>query len=130
MNALLRPACFLTAVLALLIAVLPSPALAHTPESPEVRAVIKKGLKYLETAKEASLGGQCLIGLVFLKDGADEKHPKVVAAVNACLANTKGEVGADIYSTGIAIIFLCTLNPSKYQPEIVKLRDSLEDRQK
>ncbi|MFN0018056.1 MAG: hypothetical protein ACKVP0_07345 [Pirellulaceae bacterium] len=130
MNALLRPACCLTAVLALLLAVLPRPAVAHTPESPEVRAVIKKGLKYLETAKEGRLGGQCLIALAFLKDGADEKHPKVVAAVNACIANTKGEVGADIYSTGIAIIFLCTLNPSKYQPEIVKLRDSLEDRQK
>lgn len=130
MYTLLRTACFLSAGIALLLAIFPRTAAAHTPESPEVRAVIKKGLKYLETSKEGSLGGQCLIGLVFLKDGADEKHPKVVAALNACLANTKGEVGADIYSTGIAIIFLCTLNPSKYQPEIVKLRDSLEDRQK
>jgi hypothetical protein len=130
MNALLRLSCCLLAGPAALLALVPQTAAAHTPESPEVRAVIKKGLKYLETAKEGRLGGQCLIALAFLKDGSDEKHPKVVAAVNACLAATKGEVGADIYSTGIAIIFLCTLNPSKYQPEIVKLRDSLEDRQK
>ena len=130
MHALLRPGCYLLAGVALTLAVFPREASGVTPESPEVRAVIKKGLKYLETAKEGRLGGQCLIALAFLKDGADEKHPKIVAAVNACQAATKGEVGADIYSTGIAIIFLCALNPSKYQPEIVKLRDSLEDRQK
>ncbi len=130
MNALLRPGSLLIAAVAILLGSLPRPSAAHAPESPEVRAVIKKGLKYLETAKEGRLGGQCLIALAFLKDGSDEKHPKIVAAVNACQAATKGEVGADIYSTGIAIIFLCSLNPSKYQPEIVKLRDSLEDRQK
>src|SRR6185436_8594359 len=130
MNALLRRGYFFVAGLALILGSLPRTAAAHAPESPEVRAVIKKGMKYLENSKEGRLGGKCLIGLVFLKDGADEKHPKVVDAVNTCLAATKGEVGADIYSTGLAIIFLCTLNPSKYQPEIVKLRDSLEDRQK
>lgn len=132
MKALVRPVLVLFGA-ALLSAVLPQTATAYTPESPEVRAVIKKGLKYLETAKEGRLGGRCLIAMAFLKDGADEKHPKVVEAVDACLAATKGEakaINADIYSTGIAIIFLCTLNPSKYQPEIVKLRDSLEERQK
>ena len=130
MNTLLRRGCFLMAGVACVLAVVPRQAAAVTPESPEVRAVIKKGLKYLASAKEGRLGGQCLIALAFLKDGEDEKHPKIVEAVNACQAATKGAVGADIYSTGIAIIFLCALNPSKYQPEIVKLRDSLEDRQK
>lgn len=111
----------------------PRQAAAVTPESPDVRATIKKALKFLETANEPRLGGKCLIGLAFLKDGADETHPKVIEAVESCRAHTKaepGKIGADIYSTGIAIIFLCTLNPSKYQPEIVKLRDSLELRQK
>ena len=114
-------------------ALAPRPALAVTPESKEVRAVIDRGLKYLSTANEGRLGGKCLIGLAFLKDGADESHAKVKEAVDACLAATKGDapaINADIYSTGIAIIFLCTLNPSKYNPEIVKLRDSLELRQK
>ena len=131
MNTLLRSGLVLFTILAL--AALPRTSAAYTPESPEVRAVIKKGLKYLETSKEGRLGGRCLIGMAFLKDGADENHPKVKEAVDACLAATKGEakaINTDIYSTGIAIIFLCTLNPSKYQNEIVKLRDSLEDRQK
>ena len=111
----------------------PSPALAVTPESAEVKAVIDKAFKYLETADDTRLGGKCLIALAFLKNGADEKHPKVEAAVQACLNATKGEPAAiqqDIYSTGISIIFLCTLNPSKYHIEILKLRDSLVLRQK
>jgi len=132
MNVIRRLTCVLvTAVV--VVALAPRPALAVTPESKEVRAVIDKGLKYLATASDARLGGKCLIGLAFLKDGADETHPKIKEAVDACLAATKGDaaaINADIYSTGIAIIFLCTLNPSKYNPEIVKLRDSLELRQK
>ncbi len=111
----------------------PQPASAVTPESKEVRTVIDQGLKYLTTTSDGRLGGKCLIGLAFLKDGADEAHPKVKEAVDACLAATKPQasaINADIYSTGIAAIFLCTLNPSKYNPEIVKLRDSLEYRQK
>ena len=110
------------------------PAAAATPESKEVRAVIERGLQYLSTTTDPRLGGKCLIGLAFLKDGVtDEAHPKIKEAVDACLAATKPQasaINADIYSTGIAAIFLCTLNPSKYNPEIVKLRDSLEYRQK
>jgi len=122
---------FQGAALAAMIWALPAAAWAVTPESPEVRAVLKKAFKYLDTAQENRVGGKCLIGLAYLKDGADEKHPKVVEAVKICEAVTRAEAAnADIYSTGIAIIFLCTLNPSKYSGEIIKLRDSLERRQK
>jgi hypothetical protein len=113
--------------------VLSRPANAVTPESPEVKVVLDKAFKWLETADDGRLGGKCLIGLAFLKNGADEQHPKVDAAVKACKAVASGEPGAinaDLYSTGIAIIFLCELNPSKYGPEILKLRDSLIARQK
>jgi hypothetical protein len=120
-------------LLALAGGALPRPAAAVTPDSPEVREVLKKAFGYLETSTDARLGGKCLIGLAYLKDGADETHPKVDEAVKSCLAHTKVEAAAirsDIYSTGIAIIFLCTLNPSKYAPEILKLKESLELRQK
>ncbi|WP_254513704.1 hypothetical protein [Anatilimnocola floriformis] len=111
----------------------PRAAVAITPEAPEVKAVLDKAFKFLETADDTRLGGKCLIALAFLKNGADETHPKVEAAVQACLQATRGEPAAinnDIYSTGISIIFLCTLNPSKYHIEILKLRDSLVLRQK
>ncbi|HUE74644.1 MAG TPA: hypothetical protein VMP01_27500 [Pirellulaceae bacterium] len=129
-----RAACFLAGLAAAFLAtMLPRHASAVTPESKEVLSVIERGLAYLTTASDGRLGGKCLIGLAFLKDGADESHPKVKEAVTACLAATKpqaSDIKTDIYSTGIAAIFLCALNPSKYNPEIVKLRDSLEYRQK
>jgi hypothetical protein len=118
------------AALAFLVA---SPARAVTPDSPEVRKVLDKSFAYLETATEGRLGGKCLIGLAFLKDGKDESHPKIAEAVTACKNATRGEgnaITADIYSTGIAAIFLCSLDPSKYSAEILKLSQSLESRQK
>lgn len=111
----------------------PSDVRAVNPDSPEVKAILDKAFKYLETADDPRLGGKCLIALAFLKNGVDENHPKIDIAVKACQAATKPEaieIKNDIYSTGIAIIFLCTLNPSKYAPEIIKLRDSLVARQK
>jgi hypothetical protein len=111
----------------------PPAARAVTPDSPEVRKVLDKAFAYMNTAAEGRLGGKCLIGLAFLKDGKDESHAKIAEAVTACQNATKGDaeaINADIYSTGIAIIFLCSLDPSKYGTEIQKLRDSLEARQK
>lgn len=108
-------------------------AAAVTPDSPEVRKVLDKAFAYMNTAAEGRLGGKCLIGLAFLKDGKDESHAKIAEAVTACKNATKvdaEQISADIYSTGIAIIFLCSLDPSKYSAEIQKLRDSLEARQK
>ena len=42
-----------------------SSAWAVTPESPEVKAMVKKGLAFLEGKDrvETRLGGQCLMGL-------------------------------------------------------------------
>jgi hypothetical protein len=116
-----------------IVAVAAQSALAVTPDSPEVRKVLDKSFEYLSTAAEGRLGGKCLIGLAFLKDGKDETHPKIAEAVTACKNATKGDasaIGADIYSTGIAVIFLCSLDPSKYSAEILKLAESLEKRQK
>jgi hypothetical protein len=118
---------------AAIVALISQPAGAVTPDSPEVRKVLDKSFEYLNTAAEGRLGGKCLIGLAFLKDGKDESHAKIAEAVTACQNATKGDAGAintDIYSTGIAIIFLCSLDPSKYSAEILKLSESLERRQK
>jgi hypothetical protein len=108
-------------------------ARAVTPDSPEVRKVIDKAFEFLATADDGRVGGKCLIGLTFLKDGKDETHPKIAAAVQSCQNLAKGDaaaINADIYSTGIAIIFLCSLDPSKYSAEILKLSESLQRRQK
>ncbi len=111
----------------------PREARGVTPDSPEVRKVIDKGFEFLNANTDGRLGGKCLIGLAFLKDGHDESHARIAEAVKACQNATRGEaanINPDIYSTGIAIIFLCSLDPSKYSTEILKLQQSLERRQK
>lgn len=110
-----------------------SKANAFTPDSPEVKKLIDKAVKYLDTADDNRLGGKCLIGMVFLKLGEKDDHPKVKAAVEACkqaCAKAAEAIKEDVYSTGIAIIFLCEADPSKYRPEIEKLMKSLELRQR
>ena len=98
----------------------PTPASGVTPESPEVKAVIEKGLAFLETKQETRLGGHCLMGLSFLKNGRDRSHPVVLQALKACedfaanpATTMSGTGGADNYSIGLAIIFLCEHDPVK-----------------
>ncbi len=109
------------------------PASAFTPESPEVKRLLDKAVKYLETADDNRLGGKCLIGMVFVKMGKKDDHPKIKAAIDACKAicqGTAADIKEDVYSTGIATVFLCDVDASKYRPEIVKLMGSLELRQR
>jgi hypothetical protein len=108
-------------------------AAGFTPDSPEVRKLIDSGKKFLEKTNSDRVGGNCLIGLAFFKDGAGEDHPKVAAALESCqrVSDSQPEhINLDIYSTGIAIIFMCEVNPSKYRVEIERLLKSLELRQK
>ena len=79
-------------------------------------------MKYLETANDGRLGAEALVGLCFIKHGADETHPPNPKAVAACQAAAKNAGGGlDVYSNGLAVVFLCELNPSKYQAEINSL---------
>jgi hypothetical protein len=106
---------------------------ALNPESPEVKKMLEKSLKYLETASHPRLGGKCLIGLVFLKHGHGEEHPQVEVAIKACREAAKPDfdkITQPIYDLGIAIIFLCNLDPSKYRTEIQTFLDTLDHVQK
>jgi hypothetical protein len=108
-------------------------AAAYTPESPQVRRLISKGVNYLAGAQDHRLGGKCLIGLVRYKDGHGEDDARVADAVAACQAatgQTPEEIDEDIYNTAIAIIFLAELDAGKYRQEIEALLDSLYLRQK
>jgi hypothetical protein len=127
-----------TAVIILLGAVgpRPSPAAGLTPDSPEVKAAIGKAVKFLESdaANDERLGARALVGLVLLKDGAKAEHPKIAQAVTAIQGavgkRNAAELKIDIYSSGLSIIFLTTLNASKYRAEIDCLLESLRLRQK
>lgn len=107
-----------------------------TPHSPEVERAVKRAIKFLESdaAVDERLGAKALVGLALLKVGTDPKHPKIQAAAQAIQAKVRsGEaktLGIDIYSTGLSIIFLVTLDSSKYGPEIEILFTYLQSVQK
>lgn len=103
-----------------------------TPESPEVREAVARGLEFLSKSTEGRLGGRALIGLAYLKAGQPDDHPKVQEAAEAIRAEVAKEGGfrSDIYSTGLSIIFLCNLDPAKYRKEIEAILDYLASQQK
>ena len=118
-------------LIAIQLSLIPLHATAVTPESPEVRKLIEEGLRSLDGHKEQRLGGLCLIALAFIKDGASPDNPHVVAAVDACQNTTAAQItNADMYSHGLAIIFLAELDATKYRSKISQFSGALFNRQK
>ncbi len=108
-----------------------APALAYTPESPEVVAMVDKALAYLDRNTDHRLGGKCLIALAFHKNGASPSHHRITEAVEACRTSLESEVAIDwLYSKAIAIIFLAELDPKRYGDLIRRYVELLPAHQK
>lgn len=97
-------------------------AQALTPESGEVKALVKKGLDYLERGAPAGagvmpgvggerLGETVLMGLAFFKSGKPN-HNLVKQAVQTIYAQ-KDLPSVDNYSLGLATILLAELEPTE-----------------
>lgn len=103
-------------------------ASALGPDTPQVRQLIERGLAWLATQSDERLGGQCLIGLAYLKAGQPASHRQVQAALRACQSAAIGdEGGVDNYSVGLGAIFLLELDArgqrsliQRYLAEIVR----------
>lgn len=105
---------------------------AVTPQSPEVQKLVSSALGYLEQHTDERLGGRCLIALAFVKAGRPD-HPRIAEAVNACRERMKSNPPdsiLDVYSNGLAVIFLCELAPKQYSQEIEWYLGRLKARQK
>jgi hypothetical protein len=107
-----------------------------TPESPEVQKLVNASLAFLERPTEEvnaeKLGGKCLRALVFVKAGRPD-HARVREALEACNKSMQAKVSdqeLDVYSNGLAIIFLCEYAPQKYAREIEYFLGRLKARQK
>ncbi|MCG8451259.1 MAG: hypothetical protein MI725_16965 [Pirellulales bacterium] len=106
-------------------------AIAVTPESPEVRKLIEEGKKYLEKNTDHRLGGKCLIALAFLKDGASVDHPRILEALEACRKTSAEQARkGDVYSNGLAIIFLAELENGKHKELLSRFAGTMAHRQK
>ena len=104
-----------------------------TPNSPEVKAIVKKAMAYLDKQTDQQLGGKCLIGLTYLKTDQTD-HPRVKEALAACVAGARqgqGNLPDNFsYSNGLAIIFLCELNPRAHSNLIQHYLGIMKKRQK
>jgi hypothetical protein len=113
---------------------LAEPCLAVKPASPEVRKLIDKGVIFLEKDDESRFGGRCLVAMTLLKTGKSVEHPKVYAAIAECEKMAKESAvdknTEDIYALGVATLFLCELDVSKYGDEINYFLNVLKHRQK
>lgn len=137
----LRPICrVLPAVglgAVLVVAAVP-PAAAYTPESPEVKAAVARAVGFLESdaAGDGRVGARALVGLTLLKADRPKNHPKILEAVETIRkAINKDQDPTKLafneqYSPGLAIIFLCELDPSRYSEEIQKLLAYMEHAQR
>ena len=131
-----RPGARLYSLVVIVLAVGAGDARAVSPQSPEVRKLVADALAFLEKPFTDDyghhLGGKCLVGLVFLK-AEQPNHPRVAEALEACqqaLRSNPTEATVDVYSNGLAVIFLCELSPRRYSREIGQYLDLLRSRQK
>ncbi|HEX5102293.1 MAG TPA: prenyltransferase/squalene oxidase repeat-containing protein [Pirellulaceae bacterium] len=95
---------------------------AYTPDSPEIKHIIERGMEYLQGsfASEYRLGGKCLIGLCFWKTGRPIDHPAIQAAIKKC-RDDEGRKHDQMYDPSIAAIFLCEMEAA--QPELHDLAE-------
>ncbi|MDY0165283.1 MAG: HEAT repeat domain-containing protein [Thermoguttaceae bacterium] len=116
----------------------PVTAAELTPESPQVREAIDRALKFIEDSGESDsrMGGQALVGLALLKHGSHRDHPQIRRAVATITKSLEGrDLGVlksrnEVYSLGLATIFLVELDPSTYRREIELLLEILRRAQK
>jgi hypothetical protein len=113
-------------------------ALTLTPDSPEVKRAIARGISFLEkpSAPDDRIGALALVALVELKNGVDVKHPQIVAAVkkvHGVVQDAGGDpdkVTLSIYDLGLAIILMCEVDPTGSTSDIDFLLKSLIAKQK
>lgn len=87
---------------------------AATPDSPEVKQMVERALKWLATQSDDRLGGRCLIGLSLFKGGRKLTDPQIQAALTACETTIRSDLEpVDNYSLGLAVVFLLETEPQR-----------------
>lgn len=134
-----REFCWVMTFVCTLAALTPRSVLAYEPESPEVERLVQQAVGYIEkNAKDDDrfykmLGGACLAAMAAHKATGNDNHPLVQAAIAKCRAAAKGNEfhsgEGENYSLGLALIFLCELDPIQYRSEAQFLLSQLLKRQ-
>lgn len=113
-----------------------SKAMALSPDSPVVKAAVRKAVEYLEapTTDERRLGGRAVVALALLKSGSPVTHPLIRNAatdIHKHIAERKvTNLNLDVYTTGLSLIFLISLDPKTHREDIRALLTYLQTLQK
>lgn len=119
-------------------------ASGYTPESPEVKAMIAKGAKFLEdapnqygsaTSHEGS-GLEALVAYTLLKAEYPTSHPRVAKAIAATVKgtdelskNSKPHID-NMYTHAVWLMLLVEVDPEKYRAQIETLVRLIVSQQK
>ena len=130
-----RLLCGLTLIYGLTLLAVAQPAWALTPESPEVKAAVQKGIDALvkKYKDDERTGAMALVGLALIKTDAPPTHPVVLAAiakVRSSLGRSDGDFHESeaVYNIGISTIFFANL-PAEHRADLQKLTQLLLSRQ-
>jgi len=119
-------------------------ATAATPDSPEVRAMVERGLQHLNSGWKSTthaerLGGVALVGLAAYKyekrfGGDQAVMPDLTLQALKRVMTTAHDANGlrylDNYSLGIALVLLTEVSPAEHTGEIGLLLEELLQRQK
>ncbi|MFK7734588.1 MAG: hypothetical protein AB8B50_01085 [Pirellulaceae bacterium] len=109
------------------------PAVAYsqyTPEHPKVRAMVDRGIRYMETADDRAarfgeyrIGAEILVGYTIFKATGDPEHPlvkrsiatseNIAREINKVSHNPQGKI---IYESSMAAVMLASVDAAKYAP--------------
>lgn len=131
-----RPVAVVATVVLFVAGVRVAPVFAYTSESPEVKAMVDLGIRFLETAVMTSGDGDAqdsgalwFVGATLAKAGKDETQPTIALGIKRCQDIQKaGQTESDkrgIYAKAMAVIFLCEVDPVKYKSEATYFLDQL-----
>jgi len=121
--------------------------IAQGPNSPRVKAIVEKGITFLEGDltgydQMKTTGGPVIVGLAVYKYhdvygvAGGKNHPKVVKAkanavdIAQTVASPSYNGEKKYYELGIAAILLLEVDPDAYRPQIAALIKAIEDGQK
>lgn len=112
----------------------PQACWAYTPDSPEVKAMVDRGVAYLETADVRNNGERILIAYAHLKCKYDPEAPVVRKGIDVAVnfADRVAKEGSAhehsrTYVIGVAVLLLAEADPILYRDSLEKLQRHLTE---
>lgn len=111
-----------------------APSNAATPDSPEVRGMVDRGVRYLKKDHLYDEEHRALAAMALFKSGLPESDPFIQQALKECKDICRSKTTIDrvfsVYGNAVVLLFFCEVDAKQYEREIDLLMKSLQGRQK